>query len=150
MEKTFRYVVVLSMVLFVLYWILPFIDYLWLTEEQLEFARYDTWGASIPNHPLIYWGVFTIWLVISAGLFFFVPIARAAFVIMQVISFVATFFWGFLVVPPVSAAIGSMAGLIDGVIIAMLFLTSVASKFNNTPNKKLNVDSGADAPPPVN
>ena len=129
---------------------MPLIDHLWLTQEQLNLARYDTWGSSIPNHPLIYWGMFTIWLVISIGLFFFVPFARTAFVIMQFISLVASFFWGFLVQSPASAAIGSMLGLSDGVILAMLFLTSVANKFKNTPNKKFNMDSGADAPPPVN
>ena len=132
MIKLFRYIVVISTILMVVYWMLPFVDYLWLTGEELKLARYDGWGASIPNHPLIYWGVFTIWLAISVGLFFLVPIARPAFLIMQVATIVASLFWGFMVLPTVSATVGNIVAVSDGVLLAMLFLTSVGKEFEKS------------------
>jgi len=129
MGKLFRYIIVFSTTLVVIFWVLPFVDYLWLNEEQLEFARYDTWGSSLPSNAIIYWGLLSIWLLIALGLFLFVPIARTAFVVMQLITIFASFFWGFLVLPPVSVVISNMIGLSDGVILAMLFLTSISKKF---------------------
>lgn len=116
----------------VVYWLLPIVDHLWLTEEELNLARYDSWGASIPSHPIIYWGFFTIWLVISLGLFFLIPIARTAFLVMQVVTIVASFFWGFMVLPPISATVGNVVAVSDGVLLAMLFLTSVGREFETS------------------
>jgi hypothetical protein len=132
MIKLFRYVVVISTILMVVYWLLPFVDHLWLKEEELNLAGYDGWGASIPNNPIIYWGLFTIWLTISVSLFFLVPIARSAFVAMQVITLTASFFWGFMVLPPISATVGNIVAVSDGVLLAMLFLTSVGKEFEKS------------------
>lgn len=129
MEKLFRYVVIISITLFVLYWLLPFVEHYWLTEEQLQVSNYANWGSYIPYHPVIYWGLFVIWIVISVGLFFFVRLARTAFVIMNVLTIAAGFFWGFRVLTPASAVVSDLVVLTDGVILTMAFLGSIASKF---------------------
>ena len=82
MDKIFRWIIVISTLLFIIAWLLPYYDYLWLSDEQLDLLSYDGSGSSIPSSPLIYWGWFFTWLTISVCLFFFVPIARKVFVIV--------------------------------------------------------------------
>ncbi len=94
MEKLFRYIVVISTVLFVVFWLLPYFDYLWLTEDELQLVSVDTYGSYIPNHPLIYCGLFAVWLALSIGLFFYVNVARTGFFVMTIFVTLANFFWG--------------------------------------------------------
>lgn len=135
MERLFRYIVVISTLLFAIIYILPFYDYLWLNDEQLYLAAFDAWGSVIPNNIYVYWSLFFIWLAISVGLFFFIPIARTAFVIMLVATTIASLFWGFLVLPPISATLFNIVAMSDGAILVMLYLTSVSRRFEYTPNK---------------
>lgn len=129
MRNLFRYVVAISTILFVVLWILPYFHYLWLTEEELNLAAAQGYGSYIPGHPLIYWGLFAAWLAVSIGLFFFVAIARTAFVFLLVATAVANFFWGFWVMPPFSAGISGLVAVADGAIVTMIYLTSVSNHF---------------------
>jgi len=129
MKNLFRYTVVISTVLFVMLWLLPYFDYLWLSEEQLNLALADGYGSYIPNHPLIYWSLFVAWFTISVGLFFFVTVARTAFFALLVITVLADFFWGFRVLPPISASISVIVTLSDGAILTMAYFTSVSNYF---------------------
>ena len=135
MEKLFRYLVVCTTLLYILYWCLPYFDYHWMSNEEIDLANYNTWGAILPNHLIIHWGIFISWVLVSIGLFFFIPIARILFVIMQVTTTVLSLFMGYLILPPFNAALAEVVVLLDGVILAMLYLTSVSTKFEIPPNK---------------
>jgi len=54
---------------------------------------------------------------------------------MTVVTVVAGFFGGFVVLDPVSASIGNIITLSDGAIIAMAYLTSVSNKFVTAPEE---------------
>jgi len=123
------------MALMAILWVMPFYEHLWLSAEAINLASHANWGSFIPYHPAIYFGLLAAWLVITLGLLLFKPIARTAFVAMQAIMIIATLFWGFQVLPPVAAALNELVVLLDGAILAMLFLTSVAGRFEHAPNK---------------
>ena len=129
MDKIFRTIVVTSAILFLIVTLLPFIDYLWLTNDQLELLAYDGWDSIIPNNQFIYWLLTIIWLIISVGLFFFIRIARTAFLIMQITVFIASFFWGIRISSPEVTAINGLIAISDGAILVMAYLTSVARCF---------------------
>ncbi|MCW8826205.1 MAG: hypothetical protein OQK78_07250, partial [Gammaproteobacteria bacterium] len=126
MEKLFRYIVVISTVLFVFLHILPFIDHMWLTEKELDLAAYDAWGANLPTNIYFYWGNLSVWVTIFIGLFFYIPVSRTAFVIMLVLTSIASFFYGFSVLPAISATVGNIVTMTDGALLVMLYLTSVS------------------------
>jgi len=129
MNKLFRYIVAISTVLFIVTWFLPYYDYMWLTEEELNLANANMANSYIPNTATFFWVQSIIWVAVSIGLFLYIPIARTAFLILMVLSFIAVFFSGFYVMPPLQAGINSIIGLSDGVILSMAYLTSVAKCF---------------------
>ena len=131
MATLFRYLVVISSVLFVAYWSLPYVDYNWLTEEELRLIGADGYGSIFPISLFIYWSMFVIWLTLSIGLFFYVRIARTGFLVFIIVSTCASFFWGFRVLAPYEIVIGNIIGFSDGAILAMAYFTSVDSKFSN-------------------
>ncbi|WP_074870823.1 hypothetical protein [Atopomonas hussainii] len=129
MKSIFRYIVAISTALFVVLWLLPFFDYLWLSPDELNLASADGFGSYIPSHIAIYWGLFIAWFINSIGLFFFSRIARTSFLILLVATTIASFFSGFSVMTPLSAGISSIVMLSDGAIITMAYLTSVSKYF---------------------
>ena len=129
MVRLFRALVLTSTFLFVVIGFMPFFNHLWLTPDQLHVLSYDGAGSLIPAHPLLYWGQMVLWVVVSVGLFFFISIARTAFLVLNVISVVATFFWGFRIIPPEAAALGGIVQMADGAILVMAYFTSVAERF---------------------
>jgi len=129
MNKLFRYIVAISTLLFIVSWFLPYYDYMWLTEEELNLANANMVNSYIPNTATFFWVQSIIWVVISIGLFLFIPIARTAFLILMALSIIAVFFSGFYVMPPFQGGINTIIGLCDGVILTMAYLTSVAKCF---------------------
>jgi hypothetical protein len=129
MKSLFRYIVAISTALFVVLWLLPFFDYLWLSPDELDLAAAAGFGSYIPSHIAIYWSLFIAWLATSIGLFFFFPIARTSFLILLVVTAIASFFSGFSVMTPLSAGISGIVILSDGIIITMAYFTSVSKHF---------------------
>lgn len=129
MKNTFRYIVAVSTVLFILLWCLPYFSYLWLTQEELQLAALSGYGRSFPNHPMIYWILFSAWLALSIGLFFFIRLARVGFLVMTVLFSIINFFNGFSIMPPLDLGISNIVTLADGAILTMAYLTPVANNF---------------------
>jgi len=132
MKQLFRFIVVISTLLYVIFWFLPYVDYLWLTEYEIELASAEGYGGYIPQSLVLAWAQLIIWVVISVGLFFFIPLARTAFVLMLVITAITNFLWGFLVMEPISAGLISIITTSDGVILTMMYLTSLSKYFEKS------------------
>lgn len=69
MESIFRFLVVLAALLSILFWGMPYIDYMWLSNEQLYLLDKNGLGGEISGNEITYWGALTIWLALSVGLF---------------------------------------------------------------------------------
>lgn len=130
MENIFRIIIASSTILFIILCFLPYFDYFWLSDEELQILSYDGWGSELPNNLFFIWGLFLTWISISIGLFFFVPIARTAFLILLVFSVILTFFWGIRIHTPLSVLLSGIISMSDGAILIMLYFTSVSSKFS--------------------
>lgn len=131
MEKLFRYLVVISTVFFIVYFLLPFFDHLWLSDDGRTLKNFDGYKSSIPSHLIIYWGIFSVWLVISIGLFFFVPVSRTAFLVMTVFGLLMSIFSGYRIQTPYEIVLNNTIALFDGAIISIAYLTSVSNRFRN-------------------
>ena len=131
MESIFRYLVVISAALTILFWGMPYIDYMWFSIEQIHLLDQSGLGTVIPVSDVLYWGILFIWLVLSVGLFFYNPLARTGFIVFYILSFVFGLLGGIQVVTPYESAIASLIGLADGAIITLAYLTSVGAKFES-------------------
>jgi len=130
MESIFRILVVASALLSIVFWSVPYVDYLWLTVDQMHVLDLGGFGAIIPTYDITYWGSLIVWLLISVGLFFYVSIARTAFTVFMVINIVLGFFYGIAIMSPLEVFIGSIISMSDGAIITMMYLTSIGGKFS--------------------
>jgi hypothetical protein len=129
MESIFRYLVVATAALTVLFWAMPYFDYMWFSDEQLNLLDQNGLGAVILGNDFIYWGTLLIWLALSVGLFFYLRFARVGFIAFYVLSLGLGLFYGVQVLTPYESTISSLIGLADGAIIAIAYLTSVGGKF---------------------
>ncbi|WP_062817712.1 hypothetical protein [Alcanivorax sp. NBRC 102024] len=129
MESIFRFLVVLAALLSILFWGMPYIDYMWLSNEQLYLLDKNGLGGEISGNEIAYWGALTIWLALSVGLFFYNRFARLGFVAFYIFSLALNLFHGVQVLSPYESTISSLICLADGAIIATAYLTSIGGKF---------------------
>ena len=135
MKSIYRYLIVLCALLTVVFWTMPYFDYMWFSNEQLHLLDKNGLGAKIPGNDFTYWGTLFIWLLLSAGLFLYNKRARSAFVGFYIISTLSGLFYGVQVLTPYEATISALINLADGTILTMAYLTSVGTMFEKTPNK---------------
>ncbi len=70
-------------------------------------------------------------LVLYLGLFFYIQLARTGYLVLLVITTLASFFWGFSILTAYETAIHDMLVMLDGAIIVMAYLTPVSNNFSN-------------------
>ena len=132
MEKLFRSLIIINAVLSTLFWSMPLIDYMWLSNDQIYLLDQAGFGAFIPNSIFVYWLTLSVWLALFLGLFFYIKVARTGYVIMAFVTFVISFFYGIQVMSPYEAALGYVITLNDGGIIAIAYLTSIGVNFEKS------------------
>ena len=131
MEKLFRTLVISTTLLYVFFWFLPYIDHYWLNEDELDLASWDAAGSIVPQSLIINLIWFSIWVTTGIGLYFYRPAARTIFLFLMPISTVYSAFCGFLVLPPISAAIIGLVNMLDGAVLAVAYLTGVGKRFES-------------------
>ena len=129
MNIIFRMIIVISIIIFCLEWILPFFDYLWLEQADLDLLNWSGHKSMITISPLIYWSMFAIWIFLSVGLFFYYKLARTLFVTYMIVSFLLIPVFGYSVQTPLYIFLNSAVNMLDGALIAIAFLTDIDSKF---------------------
>ncbi len=130
MESIYRILVVGGALLAIVFWSMPFIDYMWYSNEELQILDLGGFGSKLPASQIYYWGTLILWLAISVGLFFYNKIARTAFVVSLIYFLVVGLFDGILVLSPIEAALSQIITLSDGALLVIMYLTSINAKFN--------------------
>jgi hypothetical protein len=128
-EKLFRVVVVASALVYVVLWSLPYFDWQLHSDAEFELLQLNGHGSVLPFPPALNWFLCLAWLLTAVGLFFFNPFARAAFVVLVLVSGVADFFWGFVVQSSWESGLLNITTLLDGATLAMAYLTPVSERF---------------------
>jgi len=129
MTGIFRVVVLVSTGLYsVGYW-LPYVDVGQFSPKWDALLYHDGSGALI-TFPI--WAEFVIYAVtvsVSALLYFFIPFGRRAFVLLVLANLAAACFLGARVTTPVDEVIWNVVTMSDGALLAMLYLTPLARRF---------------------
>ena len=141
----FRSCVVATTLFYIAYWFLPY-TYGYLDYEIGNVLSYYGHGAIIELHPNLDYPIFISWVLIAIGLFFYINIARTAFMIMTVIFLAISPLLGLSVETAGGLARLGLMAMLDGAIIIMAFFTPVASKFTGS-NKSSNLTGAENAPP---
>lgn len=129
MNTIFRGLVLVSTVLFAVGWFLPYFDTGSYSLEWQALLMRDGDGAILAYPPWVDFILFAGTVAISVMLYFYVPIARRAYLIMLIAYTGAGFLWGLRVSTPVDEVIWGLVAMSDGAILTMLYLTSVARHF---------------------
>ena len=130
MEKRFRYLVLFSFVLYVLWFYFPYIDPLFFDEERLgawELSGLDA-KFEFPAWYNYLWMAF--WAVVAFGLYQFNAWSRELLIIGYIIGYFLSPIHGTEIQSPLSASVSNLNTLIDGVILGMAYFSPVAERFN--------------------
>lgn len=130
MDKLFNSIVLVALATTVIFWVIPVIDHLWLSEQELRLLSVSGWQSILPNNQFTYWSMLTLWIVVSVGLIMRIRIFRTIYLISLVTTIIANFLWGYLVLSPIEASISNILGILDGVILTMAYFTSVGTTFS--------------------
>ncbi len=130
MIAIFRLLVVIQALLTAVYWLLPYVDYHWLSIEELLVLEDSGTGAALIIGDFFSWGMFAFWIALSFGLYFFVRFSREAFVIFYLVNFGLTLAMGVQVLTPVDQVVLGLLQVGDGMLIAVAYFTSVSQKFH--------------------
>ena len=87
-------------------------------------------GALVPPNASVGLAIFCAYVVASIGLFFFRNWARWLFVFLALSGPVYAALSGMVVQTPFEALLGGLVGILDGAILALAFLSPIASLFN--------------------
>lgn len=129
MTSLFRILVVASAVLAIAGHVLPYVDAGLYDPEVADLRAWDGFKAIAPFGGIIQLAFGAADVVLPALLCLFVSWARRAYLIYILITIAAGFVWGIRVSTPLEGTIWYAVSLVDGAILAMAYLTSVASRF---------------------
>jgi hypothetical protein len=145
--RLFQFVVASSTVIYIVWFFLPYWSG-YLSDDEYRLAEYTGYGAILPvNHFLYYSTGFCLWLISAIGLFFFQNWARHLFLALSLSALAAVSLSGFLVAAPVDAFLLNANLLLDGVILALAYLTPLAASFKARPNPAVKRDAPQAARP---
>lgn len=129
MDKVFRILVVVSYVLYVVFFFMPYIWPSIYDQQTQDILSWTGYGAVIPFADWIGYCIFTAYSLITVGLLLTWPLARFLFTFFTVGSITLVALQGVSVLTAVEGVILYIMNLIDGALIAIMYLTSFGSKF---------------------
>ena len=129
MKGIFRYIVIGSLILYLIWFAMPYLWIYFYEGEELNLLSWASYGAKFDIEGPIQYIIVLAYVVVSIGLVQLKKWARTAFLALTVVSIVLSGVWGFLVSPPIDAAIGYIVSMSDGAILTMAYLTSLGGEF---------------------
>lgn len=128
LQLFFRCLVLVSTVLFIFFWMLPYLG-LNFTEDEKNILSWYGYGSYIPDSKVINWGLFSAWLVLSVGIFFYNRLARSCFLWLLIFTCISCLFWGFKIYTPLETMLSTLISIFDGAMLSLMYLTSLNEKF---------------------
>ena len=129
MDKTFRVLIIIAAVVYVVFYSLPYFNFMWLNQETLEFLSKNGSNSIITLPYTLVNILYALWLINSIGLYFYYPISRKAFVVLLVLSLLLIPFVGNIAFSPVEALLITVTNTIEGALLILMYFTSVKVKF---------------------
>jgi hypothetical protein len=125
----FRLLLLLPMVLLLIYALLPSVEYLWLSCDELSLLEATGHNAIIPDSALIFIIYMIVWLLISAGVSLFIKIARIVYAVFVFISVILLALVGNRVSAPVDNVLMFIMSLSVGAVLVLMYSASMREYF---------------------
>ena len=130
MTNFFRGVVLVNLSAFLIWYVLPWFDEPYLSEQTINVLSWYGYEAIINVPPMIGYFLLSAAIVIELGLCFFIRISRPLFLILIIGEILLIPFLGLHVETGISRMLGEFVGVLDGAIIIMIFLPPISEKFS--------------------
>lgn len=104
------------------------------SDEELNLLSWHGLGASYDVFGVIPYAFVIAYIVVSLGLLAYQSWLRIAFLILTIVGILLMPFSGLQVYAPYDNPFASALGLMDGAILAILFLTEFAKEFQSSAN----------------
>ena len=127
----FRNVVIFSYVLYAAFVFIAFFSAYLYDQKTLDILTWNNYGTIIQLSHVFGYLFFFAYTVIFLGLIYFKSWARTAFVILTLLSVILTGIQGIEILPAIEGLLSYLMNLSDGAIIALMYFTSISSKFSN-------------------
>ena len=122
----YRTLLVAGTLSYVAYFIFPYIYRDEATDLLLSYAGYK---AIYIFPEWVHWTMFVAWLVAAAGMFLYIKRARTLFLILMAVTFPLSILSGVTIMTAPETLLLDTANIFDGVVIALAYFSSLASRF---------------------
>ena len=129
MDKYFRILIIVAASIYVVFYSLPYFNFMWLNQESLEFLSKSGNNSILTMPYALVNALYALWLINSVGLYFYYPISRKVFIILLVISLTLIPFVGNVAFSPIEALLITTTNTIEGALLILMYFTSVKVKF---------------------
>lgn len=131
MKTSFKNIVLISYILYVICFFLPFFDEYLLDQSELDALSWIGYGSIIPLDNVISFFFFIAYTTLALGLIYFKPWAKALFTMTVMLSIIATFISGIAVHTAIEETLIYITLLADGAILSMLYLSEIKLEFKD-------------------
>jgi hypothetical protein len=97
--------------------------------QVAELLKFNGYGAMVQGITPLYYLLIAVRLIILIGLLSFHPTARLMFLAYVVATMPASILLGFRVIPPIEQPFLYLESVLDGVILALAYYSSVSERF---------------------
>ena len=125
----FRMLIVTPILLMLVYYFLPSVEYLWLSCDEISLLEADGFNSSIPKNYIVFIIYMIIWVFVSAGLLFFISWFRIIYINFVVASLVLILFLGNRISAPVETVVMFLTALSVGGVLALMYSSSIGELF---------------------
>ncbi len=125
----FRALIIVPVLLMLVYYFLPTVEYLWLSCDEINLLEADGFNAFIPKNYIIFIVYMIIWLIVSVGLLFFIRWFRIVYIVFTVISMILILFLGNRISAPVETVVMFLITLSVGGVLALMYSSSLSEFF---------------------
>ena len=126
----FRVCVFLEMTSYLIWFFLPFWDSFFLTDKEIQVLTFNNYGALINYTDFVINLLLAVYIAILLGLLLFNRIARILYLLYTVMFLLLTPIDGLRAQAGYEAFFLDLSNIFSGVIIVMMYITSLSKKFN--------------------
>jgi len=125
----FRMLIVTPILLMLVYYFLPSVEYLWLSCDEISLLEADGFNSFVPKNYIVFIIYMIIWVFVSAGLLFFISWFRIIYINFVVASLVLILFLGNRISAPVETVVMFLTALSVGGVLALMYSSSIGELF---------------------
>lgn len=129
MSKLFRVTIIINLTLYVAWFLFPYTYEYWVTDKALNLLYANNFEPLFVGPIYVYWIIFFVNIISLIGMYFFNSNARNIFLWILILNLFQQSISGVSVYTSVEHLIVNLLYLLNGMIVAMVFFTSISGLF---------------------